>query len=75
MVDEPVQPKNSGRDGSIGDGSIGTPRWVKIFGTVTALVIVLIVFLLLFGGGHGPSRHSAPTGGSGHTPAAGVDSP
>jgi hypothetical protein len=36
----------------------GAPRWVKIFGLVVAIVIAVIVVLLLFGGPHGPSRHS-----------------
>lgn len=34
------------------------PRWVKVFGIITAAVIVLFVILQLFGGGHGPGRHS-----------------
>jgi hypothetical protein len=35
----------------------GTPRWVKVFGVIGAVVIVLLVVLLVFGGGHGPGRH------------------
>ncbi len=37
----------------------GTPRWVKVFGII-ALVVVLLFVILLFTrgpGGHGPSRH------------------
>jgi hypothetical protein len=37
----------------------GTPRWVKVFGTI-ALVVVLLFVILLFTrgpGGHGPGRH------------------
>lgn len=40
----------------------GTPRWVKVFGII-ALVLVLIFAILLLtggGGGHGPSRHTLP---------------
>ena len=36
----------------------GTPRWVKVFAAVAALVVVLIAVLLIAGrGGHGPGRH------------------
>jgi hypothetical protein len=40
----------------------GIPRWVKLFGVVAALVVLLFVVLLL-AGGHGPQRHgkSPPT--------------
>ncbi len=34
-----------------------TPRWVKVFGIVTLIVIVLFVVLLLIGGTHNPGRH------------------
>lgn len=44
----------------------GTPRWVKVFGTIAALVVVLLVALLLFGGGHGPGRHTGPPPGVEH---------
>jgi hypothetical protein len=40
----------------------GTPRWVKVFGII-ALVLVLFVILMLtgvFGGEHGPGRHTPP---------------
>jgi hypothetical protein len=37
------------------------PRWVKVFGVVAALVVLLFVVLLITGG-HGPRRHGA--GGS-----------
>ena len=36
----------------------GTPRWVKVFGAVALVVIATLVFVLLLGGRHGPSRHS-----------------
>jgi len=36
----------------------GTPRWVKVFAAVGAILIVLlVVVLLLTGGRHGPARH------------------
>jgi hypothetical protein len=33
----------------------GTPRWVKAFGII-ALVAVLLFLILMFTGGHDPSR-------------------
>lgn len=38
----------------------GTPRWVKVFGIIALVVLLLIVTLKLtgFGGEHGPSRHT-----------------
>jgi hypothetical protein len=44
-----------------------TPRWVKVFGII-ALVLVLLVGVLLLTGGtsHGPARHAPPT--RGHAP-------
>lgn len=41
--------------------STGMPRWVKVFGIVLAVVVLLLAVVFLVGGGnHGPSRHSAP---------------
>lgn len=55
----------------------GTPRWVKVFGVIAALVVVVFVVLLLCGGGHGPSRHGSGTSTespAGHTgPPPGFD--
>lgn len=46
--------------------STGTPRWVKVFGAVTLIVLVIFLIVLLTGGGnHGPSRH-APAGVTEH---------
>ncbi len=56
----------------------GPPRWVKIFGVIAFVVVVLFVLVVLIGGGeHGPGRHT-PGGGSdmpgGHTgPPPGVE--
>ena len=37
----------------------GMPRWVKIFGIITVIVIALFLILMFVKGpgGHGPSRH------------------
>lgn len=45
----------------IGD-SPGTPRWVKVFGIIAVVVVLLFVILMLTRGpgGHGPGRHRAP---------------
>jgi len=40
----------------------GTPRWVKVFATI-GVVVVLLVIVLLFAGGHGPGRHGSDAGG------------
>ena len=45
-----VQPPNEGAPPSM-------PRWVKVFGIVVIVVIVLGVILRLVGGNHGPGRH------------------
>jgi hypothetical protein len=46
----------------------GTPRWVKVFGLI-ALVLILLTGVMLLAG-HGPGQH-APSGGAGaRTPSA-----
>jgi len=51
-----------------------TPRWVKVFGII-ALVVVLLVAIMLISG-HGPGRHMhGAMGGAGlggYTPPSGV---
>ena len=39
----------------------GTPRWVKVFGIIFSLVVLLFVILLFTRGpgGHGPGRHTS----------------
>ena len=34
----------------------GTPRWIKVFGIIAIVVVLLVVFMLLTG--HGPGRHT-----------------
>ena len=73
MADLP--PGNSG-DGPRAGPCVGprraspprTPRWVKVFGIIGAVVVVALVILLIAGGEHGPGRH-LPGGGNsrGHT--------
>ena len=70
MVDPPTdsdsgQVSGTGRDR---EPSAGTPRWVKVFGLIALVAVVLFVVVMLVGGGeHGPGRHT-PEGGS-NTPA------
>lgn len=48
----------------------GTPRWVKVFGIIAAVVVLLVVLALLFGGGpgrHGPGRHAGSDDAGGRT--------
>jgi len=48
--------------------TVGPPRWVKVFGAIALVMIVLFVVVLLIGGGeHGPGRHSPGTASSGVT--------
>lgn len=42
-----------------GDTPPETPRWVKLLGLALLVAIALLVLaLLVFGGDHGPGRHS-----------------
>jgi hypothetical protein len=59
MADE-----STGRDPGMGSAreptTGGTPRWVKIFGIIALVLVVLFLIMLLTGGPgrHGPSRHT-----------------
>ncbi len=48
------------------ESTIGTPRWVKVFGVIAIVVIVAFVVLMITGrgGGHGPGRHTSAMGGA-----------
>lgn len=43
-----------------------TPRWVKVFGIIAIVAVVLFVVLQFIGGGHGPGRH-LPSGATNNT--------
>lgn len=45
----------------------GTPRWVKVFGIITLVVILLFAISLLAGVRHGPGLHTPSGGAGGHT--------
>ena len=45
-------------EGSDSESPPGVPRWVKVFGVVTVIVVLLAIVAMIFGGGkHGPGRH------------------
>jgi hypothetical protein len=53
----------------------GTPRWVKVFGVVILVLVLLFVVLRVsgVGGQHGPARHTLGGDTSGaNTPPSGV---
>ena len=53
MADLPPYPDSNG---DTGDDTTSTPLWVKVFGIIALVVILLFVILLLTG--HGPGRHT-----------------
>jgi len=48
----------------------GTPRWVKVFGIIMTIVVLLFVVAIIFGSGHGPGRHTRSGGSGGRTTLA-----
>jgi hypothetical protein len=72
MSDLPTYPDSNGDSGGDTDGgpdrgaTTGTPRWVKVFGIIAIVLVLLFVILLLTGRGHGPARHLS----SGDPPAS-----
>jgi hypothetical protein len=65
----PDSKPDTGDDTGVGpDRDTGMPRWVWVSGIVALVLILLIVIMMLtgvFGGEHGPGRHtqSGDTGG------------
>ena len=56
---------NTGKATGAGSGQRPrTPTWVKVFAIVVlVLVLLFLTLMFLFGGSHGPGRHS-PSGGA-----------
>jgi uncharacterized cupredoxin-like copper-binding protein len=69
MADPPLDPDTGDETGE-GPGrepTAGAPRWVKVFGIVALVPVVLVVLMFtgVLGQGHGPGRHmGAATGGT-----------
>jgi hypothetical protein len=49
-------------------GLTATPRWVKVFGIIALVLVLLVGILLVAGGDHGPGRHTSPGDAGGQTP-------
>jgi hypothetical protein len=50
----------------------GTPRWVKVFGIILIVVILLAVAMMFIGGEHGPGRHTPSGDAGGGVPSSSV---
>ena len=49
----------------------GTPRWVKVFGII--VIVLLVVAMMFIGGGeHGPGRHTPSGDAGGRVPPSSV---
>jgi ABC-type transporter Mla subunit MlaD len=70
MVGPPPDMDDDTGAGGERESATSTPRWVKVFGII-ALVVVLLFVILLLTGGHGPSRHTESGDAVSHT-ASGV---
>ena len=74
MADPPPYPDSSS---DTADDTASTPRWVKVFGIIALVAVLLFVILMLTrgaGGRHGPSRHiSSGDRGSETSPSSVVE--
>ena len=51
----------------------GTPRWVKVFGIVLIVVVLLVVARMFIGDSeHGPGRHTPSGDAGGQAPSSNV---
>jgi hypothetical protein len=48
------------------------PRWVKVFGIIIIVLVLLFVISLLAGVQHGPGMHTPSGDAGGHTPTFSV---
>lgn len=67
------QSQGTGERGSSASGPPSTPRWVKVFGIIFIVLVVLAGIILItgIGGEHGPGRHM-PSGEAGETALSSV---
>lgn len=54
------------------ESNAGAPRWVKVFGVIAVVLVLLIGIMLLSGGNHGPGRHTGSGDAGGPSPASEV---
>ena len=60
----PGRDESGNATGAADEPIAGTPRWVKVFGLIALVVVLLFLVVLVVGGGeHGPGRHT-PAGAS-----------
>jgi hypothetical protein len=50
----------------------GTPRWVKVFGIIVIVAVLLVVAMMFIGGEHGPGRHTPSGDAGGQVPPSSV---
>jgi hypothetical protein len=50
----------------------GIPRWVKVFGIIVIVVVLLVVAITFICGEHGPGRHTSSGDAGGHVPLSSV---
>ena len=67
------QSQGTGERGSTASGPPGMPRWVKVFGIIFIVLVLLAGIILItgIGGEHGPGRHN-PSGEAIETPVSSV---
>jgi hypothetical protein len=75
MAAPPPYPDSNGDTGveSGRESPPSTPLWVKVFGI--AFLVLVLVFVIMIVGGHGPGRHMpgmSGAGASGQTPPSSV---
>jgi hypothetical protein len=60
VADPTFQPRDDQDTGA----TAGTPRWVKAFGAVAAVLVLVFLIVMLTGGpgAHGPGRHTGSDG-------------
>jgi hypothetical protein len=70
MTDQPSSPKREDRADR--GPTAGPPRWVKVSGIITLILVVLLLIVLLAGGNHGPGRHQSSRGHGGSLPSVAI---
>lgn len=66
---------NSDDDAGAGrnqEATTGAPRWVKVFGVIAAVLVLLAVAMMFLAGEHGPGRHTPLDGTVDQPPHSGL---